>query len=87
MTDHKAEAIARVESLNDWHGEEGMTDATMISTSILAQVHATLYLAEQQRIANLIQIGAFLKDAPSETGMFTTKAVDAIAQAIKGLGL
>lgn len=46
--DHKAEAeeiITHRASANDPHG--------------LALVHATLYLAEQQRLANLIALGQF----------------------------
>lgn len=55
MTDHK-------ESSNSYLGAciyetHGITNKEKVS---LAQVHATLYLAEQQRIANLI---AFVRSA------------------------
>lgn len=54
MSDHKADALHRIEGLHDWQGREGETDTSILSVVLEAQVHATLYLAEQQRIANLI---------------------------------
>lgn len=50
MTDHKAQALVELSEimLNFDEGENGTARAT------IAQVHATLYLAEQRRIANLI---------------------------------
>lgn len=50
MTDHKNEAIDRLEMV--YLG--GATDSERANGIAAAQVHATLYLAEQQRIANLI---------------------------------
>ena len=38
---------------------EGDTDVTNTVVALHAQVHATLALAEQQRIANLIALGQF----------------------------
>lgn len=38
---------------------EGDTDVTNTVVALHAQVHATLALAEQQRIANLIALGRF----------------------------
>lgn len=49
-TDHKAEAEISVERVTQWSGE--WTDAQRDTELRLAQVHATLYLAEQQRVAN-----------------------------------
>ena len=46
MTDHKEEALNYVQP---WSGSKD-------SDIGRAQVHATLYLAEQQRIANLIAV-------------------------------
>lgn len=58
MTDHKAESERIMTDLNEnFIAIEGQTDATMIATAIDALRHATLYAAEQQRIANLIEVG------------------------------
>ena len=52
MTDHKA----KVEEL--LHFEDRTSNASLARDAVqVAQVHATLYLAEQQRIANLIALG------------------------------
>jgi hypothetical protein len=50
MTDHKAEALGALSEilLHFDEGENGTARAT------IAQVHSTLYLAEQQRTANLM---------------------------------
>ena len=53
MTDHKAEAEALI------HNFPAFTNGSISC----AQVHATLYLAEQQRIANLIAGFDLLSDA------------------------
>lgn len=52
MSDHKTEALEALSEimLHFDEGENGTARAT------IAQVHATLYLAEQQRIANLIEV-------------------------------
>ena len=51
MTDHKTEAVNYlIASKIDARDDDGLKPA-------IAQVHATLYLAEQQRIANLIALG------------------------------
>jgi len=46
MTDHRAQSERIAESVGEWMGEEGMTDATMISSSIDALRHATLALVD-----------------------------------------
>lgn len=51
---HAARAVIERDALNDVLSDEGITDASIVATAILVQVHATLALAEQQRIANLI---------------------------------
>ena len=53
---HKTEALRNIGGLHDYQSEEGMTDASMLTVAIEAQVHATLALVEQQRIANLIAL-------------------------------
>lgn len=64
MTDHKAEAerlaltadltFGRIEHRNGSVGVSEGVEALIIATE--AHVHATLYVAEQQRIANLIAL-------------------------------
>lgn len=56
MTDHYAEARRRLRGLNEYQEAEGLNDFTILSVALEAQVHATLALAEQQRIANLIML-------------------------------
>lgn len=53
---HAQEAEKHIKWAHEWQEDEGATDATAIATPLLAQVHATLALAEQQRIANLIAL-------------------------------
>jgi len=59
MTDHKAEA----EKLTAMKYAVGAPIGAVRHNDALAQVHATLYLAEQQRIANLIAGFDLLSDA------------------------
>ena len=56
MTDHYAEARRRLRGLNEYQEAEGLNDFTILSVALEAQVHATLALAEQQRIANVIAL-------------------------------
>lgn len=56
MSDHKAEAEKNI----DAGYVEVADDAELAVSLTLAQVHATLYLAEQQRIANLIAAAALV---------------------------
>lgn len=53
---HAQEAKKHIEWTKEWQEREGSTDATGLATALLAQTHATLELAEQQRIANLIAL-------------------------------
>lgn len=55
--DHAAEALDHIHSANiaAGHGEYASSDLEVKT----AQVHATLALVEQQRIANLIALGQF----------------------------
>lgn len=57
MSAHKNAAGALLDSLHDWQEEQGETDETMISIALEAQTQATLELAAQARIANLIALG------------------------------
>ena len=54
--DHAKKARRNIDGLHDYQAEEGMSDESMLTVAIEAQVHATLALVEQQRIANLIQL-------------------------------
>ena len=54
--DHAARARIEYDATNDVLGDEGITDGTIVASAILVQVHATLALVEQQRIANLIAL-------------------------------
>ena len=51
--DHAAEARKRIVWGEEWMEREGDTDVTNTVVALHAQVHATLALAEQQRIATL----------------------------------
>jgi hypothetical protein len=78
--DHIGKALRNVEGLHDYQSEEGISDESMLTVAIEAQVHATLALAEQQRIANLI---AFQRSFPN-----SPKATEAIrAEIERGVGL
>ena len=55
--DHAKKARRNIDGLHDYQAEEGMSDESMLTVAIEAQVHATLALVEQQRIANLIAYG------------------------------
>lgn len=56
-TDHAEKARTELDFLHEWMAEEGQTDATQLASVLEAQVHATLALVEQQRVANLIALG------------------------------
>ena len=60
--DHAAEARKRIVWGEEWMEREGDTDVTNTVAALHAQVHATLALAEQQRIANLIALAAMDPD-------------------------
>ena len=84
--DHKNEAIDRVEGT--FFG--GATDQQRANGIAKAQVHATLYLAEQQRIANLIALGygVVSRRMPNDLGEEgTRKAVKVDATIREGLGV
>ena len=51
--DHAAEARKRIVWGEEWMEREGDTDVTNTVVALHAQVHATLALAEQQRIATI----------------------------------
>ena len=56
MTDHHTEATRLIDALHDWQEREGETDTTMLTVALEAQAQATLELANQQRISNLIAL-------------------------------
>lgn len=57
MTDHKALAQKHIEWAHIQQSQDGEFPHTVRDNALLAQAEATLYLAEQQRIANLIALG------------------------------
>lgn len=69
--DHKQEAVHMLDHSNRY------------GTPIEAQAHATLCLAEQQRIANLI---AYLS-IPSGDVQFNARGIAVLVQIEEGLGL
>ena len=89
MTDHKAEALDLIDSEYVQGRFNGRRDASLMLSE--AQVHATLYLAEQQRIANLIAYGDSLSDNQRDGYWLTEKGqarCDLVeSQIIEGLGL
>lgn len=54
--DHAARALVEYDAALEVMESEGITDGTVVASAVLAQVHATLALVEQQRIANLIAL-------------------------------
>ena len=54
MTNHAQEALGALSKSRDWLEDEEFAHADLAAKR--AQVHATLALAEQQRIANLITL-------------------------------
>ena len=54
--DHAAQSEGIVECAVSRFGEKMITESNLVAKMAVAQVHATLALAEQQRIANLIAL-------------------------------
>ena len=67
---HREEALKHIDWTHDWQQQKGFTEAAGIATALLAQAHATLELAEQQRIANVVALasGARVGQAGFEYG-------------------
>lgn len=84
MTDHIAEAAAWMTEYSTIIEGEGLTDATILASPLAAIAHATLALAEQQRIANLLALGQFTWSQPNTDGspMTLTLTLDAASQAL-----
>ena len=79
--DHAAAARRHIEWA--WREDEGATDATTIA--LLAQVHATLALVEQQRIANRIALSSLtyeIEDAHNAIGQRALHQLPDIAAAL-----
>ena len=51
--DHAANSRRAIDTVHDWQGREGETDATMLAEVGIAQAEATLALVEQPKVANL----------------------------------
>jgi len=91
MIDYKKEIDNWIGGMEDWVAVEGMTDATMIASPLVAQVIATQALTEQQRVANLIAYYALVVEqevhgiVPSQ--QTRKRCDDASNQIIEGLGL
>ena len=56
MTDHKDEAQRQLYRVEGRYMDQPKSQFVIDATLASAQVHATLYLAEQQRAANLIAL-------------------------------
>lgn len=56
--DHAAESRKHIGWVHDWQTREGDTPETGTSNALIAQVHATLALVEQQRVGNMIALMA-----------------------------
>ena len=54
--DHAANSRRAIDTVHDWQGREGETDAAMLAEVGIAQAEATLALVEQQKVANLIAL-------------------------------
>jgi len=80
--DHKAEALGIIAADNAWTIGYETADTQHLQNIAEAQVHATLYAAEQQRIANLI---AYITGTyPNGSGISHGENADEIRE---GLGL
>ena len=82
--DHAAEANRILDNLNP--PDRFVFEQTKLA---FAQVHATLALVEQQRIANLIELARFSHDAGDDQRIFTDLdgAIKWRNEAAEGLGL
>lgn len=85
--DHVAEATQHIAWAHEQQEREGDMGNVPRDDALLAQVHATLALVEQQRIANLI---AFYNVSPDDAGVLITAGVsfaEVLRQIREGLGL
>lgn len=55
--DHAAEAVKHIEWAHNQQAEQGEFDFTVRDNALIAHVHATLALVDQQCIANLVALG------------------------------
>ncbi|WP_230670973.1 hypothetical protein [Rathayibacter sp. Leaf248] len=92
MTDHIEEATTWLAGYDELVSREGLTDATILASPLAAMAHATLALAEQQRIANLLAVGQFTWSQPTASGIPTTLSLtldgarEALLEAQRALG-
>jgi len=70
MTNHKAEALDLIDSEYVQGSFNGRRDASLMLSE--AQVHATLYLAEQQRLSNQIAYVSLLEFQYAESEKYPT---------------
>lgn len=61
--DHAAIADSRLAAALPWLSSAGRSDLGQVANILAAQAHATLALAEQQRIANIIALAAMDPDS------------------------
>lgn len=87
--DHAARALIEYDAAVQVMEAEGVTDGTIVASALLAQVHATLALVEQQRIANLITVAGWVADSRAEdVGFDLDRLRTGIAGEVwEGLGL
>lgn len=64
--DHVSEARKHIDWVHDWQSQAGDMEETNLANALIAQAEATLAVAEQQRIANLIAwtVGAGYSASP-----------------------
>lgn len=61
-SEHVKNAQREIDGVHEWQEREGETDATLLASTGIAQAEATLALAEQQSIANLIALATTIPD-------------------------
>ena len=88
LIDHFAEALKHIDWTHDWQEREGDTEEARLATTMLAQVHATLALAEQQKVANVIALAGLSMHGPlrhlavQPMGEISVQPTDDIAAAL-----
>ena len=76
--DHAAKALQRIMWVNEWQAREGDLPETHLADALVAQTEATLALAEQQRIANLIALAGMAEDDSKHEVIAGTLGIEAV---------
>lgn len=76
-------ALKILDSVHDWQGEEGQTDATMLAAIVDAQVRVSLALLDEQRKTNgLLEQLVARKTATITVGHVSSNLTDEAREAI-----